>query len=218
MKKLVQGIVDFRKSLTKEKRALFAKLALGQKPDALFITCSDSRVAPNVFASSNPGDVFVLRNVGNLIPPVTASDQEASASSALEFAVLSLKVSDIIVCGHSECGAMQALAYGMDTHSCPHLHSWLQYAKGALSKVREGFVINPDLSEHNQISQVNVLEQVEHILSYPFVRERVDEGRLRVHGWWFDIGEADVYSYEPSMNQFVLIDEEEAKLILERLG
>ena len=118
MKKLVQGIVDFRKSLTKEKRALFAKLALGQKPDALFITCSDSRVAPNVFASSNPGDVFVLRNVGNLIPPVTASDQEASASSALEFAVLALKVSDIIVCGHSECGAMQALAYGIDAGWC----------------------------------------------------------------------------------------------------
>src|ERR1700737_3168510 len=104
MKKLIQGIVDFRQNLSEESRSLFAQLALGQKPDALFIACSDSRVAPNVFASTNPGDLFVLRNVGNLIPPASSS-QDCSASAVIEFSIFSLNVSDIIVCGHSECGA-----------------------------------------------------------------------------------------------------------------
>lgn len=214
MKKLIQGIVDFRKNLTQESRALFAKLALGQKPDTLFIACSDSRVVPNLFASTNPGDLFVLRNIGNLIPPVSSSIQDNSASAVLEFSIFSLNVSDIIICGHSECGAMQALAQGIDAHTCPHLESWLRYGEESLKKVRNGFIIDPSLSEHNQISQVNVLQQMQHIKSYPFVRERLEKKRLRVHGWWFDIAQADVYCYEQHLNQFVLIDENEAKLIL----
>lgn len=216
MKKLIQGIVDFRKSLTEESRSLFAKLALGQKPDALFICCSDSRVAPNVFASTNPGDLFVLRNIGNLVPPAS-SLQETSVPAAIEFSLFSLNVSDIIICGHSECGAIYALAQGMDTVSCPHLKSWLKYAEESLIKVRKGLIINPQLSEHNQISQVNVLEQMKHIAGYPAVRDRIEKKRLRIHGWWFDIAEADVYCYEQSVSQFVLIDDKEAKLILERL-
>ncbi|WP_068471473.1 carbonic anhydrase [Candidatus Protochlamydia phocaeensis] len=218
MKKLIHGIVDFRKNLTEESRALFAKLALGQKPDALFIACSDSRVVPNLFASTNPGDVFVLRNVGNLMPPFSASPGDASASAALEFSIFSLNVSDIIVCGHSECGAMQMLAQGTYDSSCPHLQAWLQYGTESLNKVRQGFTIDPSLSEHNQISQINVLQQIDHIKSYPFVQERIEKNKLHIHGWWFDIAHADVYCYEQSLNQFVLIDENEAKLILERLG
>lgn len=214
MKKLIQGIVDFRKGLTEESRELFAKLALGQKPDTLFIACSDSRVVPNLFASTNPGDLFVLRNMGNLVPPV--SSNETSASAVIEFSIFSLNVSDIVVCGHSECGAMQALIHGVDTQCCGHMESWLQYGKEALNKVRKGFVINPGLSEHNQLSQVNVLQQMEHIKSYPFIQERLAKKQLRVHGWWFDIAHADVYCYEQDLNQFVLIDEKEAQHILEK--
>lgn len=218
MEKLIQGIVDFRKNLTEESRSLFAKLALGQKPDALFIACSDSRVVPNLFASTNPGDLFVLRNIGNLIPPESSSFQECSASAALEFSVLSLNISNIIICGHSECGAMQTLAQETNTSCCPHLDSWLKYGKESVNKVRQGFVLNPSLLEHNQISQVNVLQQMEHIVSYPFIRDRLEKKQLRIHGWWFDIAHADVYCYEQDVKQFVLIDEQEAKLILERLG
>lgn len=217
MKKLIQGIVDFRRSLTEERRALFSKLALGQKPDTLFIACSDSRVVPNLFASTNPGDVFVLRNIGNLIPPVSSEPEEASAQAAIEFSVFSLKISDIIVCGHSECGAIKALVEGIDSVSSPHLASWLKYGEESVRKVRSGFVINPVLSEQNQISQVNVLQQMEHIAGYPFVRERMEKKKLRIHGWWFDIAHADVYCYEPKFQQFVLIDEKEAKFILERM-
>ena len=172
----------------------------------------------NLFASTNPGDLFVLRNMGNLIPPAPSA-QDISASAVIEFAVFALKVADIIVCGHSECGAMQALIHGgIDHKCCPHLQSWLQYGEESLSKVRKGVTVNPTLSEHNQLSQINVLQQMEHLMSYPFIRERVERKQLRIHGWWFDIAEADVYCYESELNQFVLIDEQEAKLILERVG
>lgn len=174
MKKLIQGIVDFRKNLTEESRTLFAELALGQKPDTLFIACSDSRVVPNLFASTNPGDLFVLRNIGNLIPPANSA-HDSSASAVIEFSIFSLNVSDIIICGHSECGAMQALAQGIDTLCCPHLEAWLKHGEESLKKVRSGLIIDPSLSEHNQISQVNVLQQMEHITSYPFIRERLEK-------------------------------------------
>lgn len=219
MKKLIQGIIEFRKNLTEENRSLFSRLALGQKPDTLFIACSDSRVVPNLFASTNPGDVFVLRNIGNLIPPVSSLQQDNSASAVIEFAVFSLKVSDIIVCGHSECGAMQALAKGFDTQCCPHLESWLKHGKPSLDKVRKGMIIDPSLSEHNQLSQTNVLQQVEHIKSYPFIQERIESREVRVHGWWFDIAKAEVYGFEPELNKFVLIGEkEETQMSLPKQG
>lgn len=217
MKKLIQGIVDFRKNLTEESRALFAQLALGQKPDALFIACSDSRVVPNLFASTNPGDLFVLRNMGNLIPPSSSLCEENSAQAAIEFSVFCLNISNIIVCGHSECGAMKVLAEGLDSECCPHLASWLKYGEESVNKVKRGLALNPKLSEHNQISQMNVLQQMEHIASYPFIKERIESKQIHVHGWWFDIAHADVYCYEQMFNEFMLIDEEEAKMILERL-
>lgn len=218
MRKLIQGIVDFRSTLTKERRELFSKLALGQKPDALFIACSDSRVVPNLFASSDPGDLFVLRNIGNLIPPVTAAEKDNSASASLEFSLFSLGVSDIVVCGHSDCGAMHAIVSGVEGVASPHLEAWLQYGKEALHKVKKGLVLDPSLSLENQVSQANVIQQMLHILSYPFVLERVEQGLLRLHGWWFDIGRADVYCYEHEINRFVLIDEVEAKILLKKLG
>lgn len=217
MKKLIQGIVDFRNGLTEENRRLFSQLALGQKPDSLFIACSDSRVVPNLFASTNPGDLFVLRNIGNLVPPKSAADKDNSALAVVEFSIHSLNVSDIIVCGHSECGAIQALTQKGKSVNCSHLHCWLQHAEPALERVSKGFTLNPNLSYENQISQVNVLQQIEHLKTYPFIHRRLEEGSLRIHGWWFDIAHADVYCYEKDVNQFVLIDQKEADAILKRL-
>jgi len=217
MKKLIQGIVDFRQNLTKEKRELFAKLALGQKPHSLFIACSDSRVVPNLFASTNPGDLFVLRNIGNLVPPFGSEPQDHGSSAVLEFAVHSLNVFDIIICGHSECGAMKTLMEGAPDWS-GHLKQWLKHGEESLNKVRNGFTFDPALSEQNRLSQVNVLQQMEHIASYPFVQERLEKGELRLHGWWFDIAEAQVHYYEKDLKHFVLIDEEEGRLIPDRLG
>src|SRR6266478_4438632 len=127
MRKLVRGIVDFRNRVRPIARATFARLALGQKPDVLFIACSDSRVAVNVFASTEPGDLFVIRNPGNLIAPCGKdgrSVNDDAEAAAIEFATLVLNVADVIVCGHSECGAMRMLLGDYHELPAPHLKDW----------------------------------------------------------------------------------------------
>ena len=174
-------------------------------------------MVPNLFASTNPGDLFVLRNIGNLIPPASSSPQEDSVGAALEFSIFSLNVADIIICGHSECGAMQTIAEGINLEGYNQLTDWLKYGNDSFKRIQSGFTLNPYLSLPNQLSQVNVLQQMEHIATYPFIADRIEKKQLRVHGWWFDIAQADVYCYEPEVNQFILIDEAESALILKRM-
>jgi carbonic anhydrase len=216
MKKLIAGIVDFRRNTQASYREMFGELATGQFPDSLFIACSDSRVVPNTFASTDPGDLFVIRNVGNLIPPcdphgVSTSDE--SEAAAIEFALQNLSVKNIIVCGHSECGAMRALIQGRRKVAAPNLRSWLRHGDLALDLLKTGKAPDSALSEANQLSQLNTLLQIENIKSYPIVQKRIDEGTLAVHAWWFDIGKADVYAYLAPENKFLLIDESHAERI-----
>lgn len=217
MKKLVRGIIDFRQKMLPSYREKFARLALGQSPDTLFIACSDSRVAVNVFASTEPGDLFVVRNVGNLIPccgPDGHSTADESEAAAIEFAVLNFSIQDIVVCGHSECGAMHAILEGREKVSAPNLKAWLRHAEPALQRrIDEGN--STQLSAVNRLSQANVLQQIEHLLSYPMLRKRVEEGRLKLHGWWFELSTANVYAYSESAKRFVLIDEQEAARTLD---
>src|SRR5205807_8120612 len=176
MKKLIQGIVEFRQNVRPEYRDKFAQLALGQAPDTLFIACSDSRVVPNVFASADPGDLFVIRNVGNLIEPADGdgvSQGDASEAAAIEFALANLAVKDIIVCGHSECGAMHALLKGRNSVEPFHLRSWPRHGEAALQRLEQSPAPDPSLARHNQLSQLNVLAQIDHLRSYPLVRERL---------------------------------------------
>src|SRR3984957_243018 len=131
MRKLILGIVDFRERLLPQYAERFRNLADGQAPDALFITCSDSRVVPDLLASTDPGDLFVMRNVGNLVPPATvdgASTGDLSEASAIEYAVTILKVRGIVVCGHSECGAMKAALTRRPMPETPNLGRWLHHA------------------------------------------------------------------------------------------
>lgn len=219
MRKLIEGIVEFRRKVRKDYREAFGRLAIGQSPDTLFVACSDSRVVPNTFASTNPGDLFVLRNVGNLVPPcgehgISCADEAEAA--AIEYSVLTLNVSDIIICGHSECGAMRALEMDRAQITTPHLRSWLRHGDPALERLKTGVSLDPTLAFHNQLSQLNVLLQIEHVMSYPAVQARIAEGKLAVHGWWFDIANADVYSYEHEQARFVMIDEEAAERLLKR--
>ena len=186
MRKLLQGIVDFRRRVRPEVREAFARLALGQRPDALFIACSDSRMAINVFASTEPGDLFVVRNPGNLVSPAGESGHSSgdeSEAAAIEFAVEELRVADVIICGHSSCGAMTALLGGRDRVALPNLRAWLRHCEPALARV-------PDLSVPNaldQLSQANVLLQLEHLRTYRPVARGEQAGRLKLHAVWFDI-------------------------------
>lgn len=221
MKKLIEGIVEFRRNVREGYREAFGRLATGHSPDTLFVACSDSRVVPNTFASTNPGDLFVLRNVGNLIPPcdhceeVSSDDSEAAA---IEFAVLTLNVANIIVCGHSECGAMRALITDREKVETPNLRNWLRHGEPAMSRLKSGAAPDTSISPHNQLSQINVLLQMENVKSYPVVQERIKSGQLNVHGWWFDIAKADVYTYEEDRKRFVMIDEREAERLIPKLA
>ena len=220
MKKLLRGIVEFHEKVRPGVRDTFARLALGQSPDALLIACSDSRVAPNLFASTEPGDLFVIRNPGNIIAPcgpdgISVSDE--SEAAAIEFSLLGLNVRDIIVCGHSECGAMRILADGRSDLAAPHLHSWLRHAQEAQKQVQAGERMAADLSTQNNISQFNVLRQLDHLRSYKVVQERLKAGKLRLHGWYFDIAEAEVLAYDDREKRFIVIDDAEATRIIGRL-
>lgn len=216
MKKLINGIVEFRKKSLLNYREKYAHLALGQSPDTLFICCSDSRVAPNVFASTNPGDLFVIRNVGNMIPPCGCegvSNSDESEAAAIEIALSSFQVKDIIVCGHSECAAMKALTEGREKQVAPNLRSWLRHGEDAIMRDP----CDKDIARHNQISQQNVLLQLEHLATYPLVREKLREGKVKLHAWWFELKMADVYAFDDELGKFLLLDEAEGAKILERL-
>jgi carbonic anhydrase len=213
MRKLVEGIVEFRNRVRPVVRETFARLALGQSPDALFIACSDSRVAINVFASTEPGDLFVVRNAGNIVSPAAAdgiSVADESEAAAIEFAVGLLRVRDIIVCGHSSCGAMSGLIGGRDRIATPHLRSWLRHAEPALQRI-------PDPTAPgavDQLSQANVLLQLGHLRTYPMVERAEREGQLRLHAFWFDIANAEVLAHDPGQGRFVPLDEQQAERLV----
>lgn len=218
MKKLIEGIVHFRKNFRDRYKDTFEKLALGQTPDALFIACSDSRVVPNLFASTEPGDLFVVRNVGNVIPICPHSqrnDIHHSESAAIEFALETLKVKDIIICGHSECGAMQALLHKND-QKLNFISKWLKNTQNLTFDIHyiHQYLTEFPKEKHNQLSQLNVLEQMRNLYSYDIVKEKTRNGQIKIHGWWFDLKPMDVYVYEPIHKKFVLIDENEASKIL----
>jgi carbonic anhydrase len=194
VKKLIEGITDFKRRVRPGYAETFARLALGQKPDCLMIACSDSRVVPNLFASTDPGDLFVVRNVGNFVPPFQAFEaRDRSAGAAVEFAAEVLKVGDVVVVGHSGCGAMQALISGTRFETSPTLSSWLELGRPALEKLAGP--IAPMLSPADRLSQLNVLEQLNNLRSYPGVKTRLEEGSLKLHAWWFDIAHAEVLAW-----------------------
>src|SRR6185295_7049514 len=161
--------MEYRRTKREAMRELFAQLALGQDPDCFFIACSDSRVAVNVFASTDPGDLFVIRNLGNIMPPFPDG---GSAVAALEFALESLKVGHIIVCGHSDCGAMRALAKNPENLGKTPLAAWLRHAKAAT---------NENLADQDSLSKRNVALQLENLRTHPLVKEREASGKLKLH-------------------------------------
>lgn len=209
MQKLIAGIAEFRRKTRPAYRAKFAKLALGQAPDCLFFACSDSRVVPNLFASTEPGDLFVVRNVGDLVPPYDPGSDvvDGSAGAAVEFALNALAVRDIVVCGHSECGAMRALCSGSLPAESPTLQRWLDTGRSSLARVGAGEV-EGNLSEHDRLSQVSVLQQLDNLRTYPAVRGRIESGAMTLHAWWFDLARAEVLVHDPAARRFVPLAED----------
>ncbi|MEU4042804.1 carbonic anhydrase [Streptomyces antibioticus] len=182
MKALLDRARSFKRRVDFESGE-YQRLAEGQYPEALFITCSDSRVIPALITGARPGEIFELRNAGNIVPP--HGGQGASGEAAtIEYALEVLGVQDIVVCGHSHCGAMGALKSGDDLSALPGVDAWLQLARPRLAPVLDGDVADPRLPD---VSQLNVVNQLAALRSYPSARRRLDSGRLRLHGWYYEV-------------------------------
>ena len=203
MEKLYKGIHKFKESYFKKEENFFKRLSKGQTPEVLFITCADSRIDPNLVTQSKPGELFIVRNVGNIIPPYDAIKDKNSVAAAIEFAILDLKVTDIIVCGHSNCGAMQALYKDKrEFNSMPHLKDWLKIASPVIDVVNNFYSGLSTKSRLRITEEENILFQINNIQTYPFVDQLLKEGTLHLHGWYYDIRRGNIYAYNPVTNMF----------------
>lgn len=203
---LLQGAAAFNATTSREVKPLLSHLAdVGQTPQALFITCADSRIVPADLVNADPGDLFVLRNIGNIIPTWTGvAGSDDSVGSAIEFAVDVLKVHSIVICGHSECGAMKALLGGHEALG-GSLSRWLSHGTSALDRHAHAPAQTqpPSTTPHNALARTNVVEQVERLLTYPSVQRAVAAGELRLHGWFFDLKRAKITVWDQATESFV---------------
>ena len=203
MQKLVAGIHKFRSNYFAENRTLFEQLAKnGQKPETLFITCSDSRVVPNLITSAAPGELFIVRNVGNIVPAISRGTI-GGVAAAIEYAVEVLNVENIVICGHTQCGAIDAI---LDPSRVSHLSfvsRWLRESEAVPHLLGDKYAHLSGESRLVAASEENVLAQLENLRSYPFVSSRLEAGTLKVAGWVFKIATAQVFAYDPVVEQFV---------------
>ncbi|WP_405473444.1 carbonic anhydrase [Streptomyces canus] len=191
MKALLDRARSFRRRVDFESGE-YRKLAEGQYPEALFITCSDSRVIPALITGARPGEIFELRNAGNIVP---SYGQHAAGGEAatIEYALEVLGVQDVVLCGHSHCGAMGALRSGDDLTALPGVDAWLGLARPSLASVLTGA---PDDLELSDVVQRNVVNQLAALRSYPVVRQRLDTDRLRLHGWYYEVDTGQVHELD----------------------
>jgi carbonic anhydrase len=204
MHRLIEGVHKFRTAEFGRYKELFKRLSRhGQNPHTLFITCSDSRVLAELITQSQPGDLFVVKNVGNIVPPATVVGETNSTAAAIEFAVQVLQVSDIVVCGHSQCGAMSALMEGLPQGAeMRHLREWLKIAEPVRRVIEEQYTHITREDRVTAAGEENVLFALENLYTYSCVRTRLGNQSLRLHAWFFKIDSAELFAYDPESKQF----------------
>jgi carbonic anhydrase len=202
--KLVEGIHHFQANIFRTQRELFERLAKGQSPEVLFVTCSDSRINPNLITQTGPGELFILRNAGNIVPPHGGGSGGELAT--IEFALVGLGIKDIIVCGHSHCGAMKAILDPQKIRdSMPAMYQWLQHAESTRRIVREKYTDLSDEELLNVTIQENVLVQLEHLRSHPAVAVGLAKGTVKLHGWVYKMETGDIFAFDPEQSQFLAL-------------
>ena len=205
MTRIIQGVNAFRDKVFGEKQGLFEQLRKGQRPLALFLTCADSRIDPNLLTQTQPGELFVLRNAGNLIPPFGSPANGEAAG--IEYAVHHLAVRDIIICGHSLRLAMQGVLQPSAVESMKSVAEWLRFAAPSVERATTKLT-NPSANElAHAVIEENVLVQVEHLKSYPIIQTAMNEGRLRIHAWVYQFEHGEVLAYDKDEGRFVSLPE-----------
>lgn len=204
MKEIIEGFLKFQENVFPERVKLFKSLANQQSPRALFISCSDSRLVPELVTQREPGDLFVIRNAGNIVP--SYGPEPGGVSASVEYAVAALKVNDIVICGHSDCGAMTAVATCKCLDHMPAVSSWLRYADSAR-------VVNEARQHSDQSARIaamvreNVIAQLANIQTHPSVRLALEEGRVTLHGWIYDIESGRIDAFDGTAGAFVSLAE-----------
>jgi carbonic anhydrase len=206
MQQLIDGYTRFRSQVFPQHAELFEKLSKGQQPQALFICCSDSRVMPEMIMQAQPGVLFPIRNAGNLVPP--PSENGSGVAATVEYAVRVLKVADVVVCGHSDCGAMKGLLHTDQLESLPIVKAWLENTGAAsrwlTSTLKDSTVMS--FEERLQlITEANVVAQVQNLHAHPAVYEFVRKGSLNVHGWMYDIATGGIRRLDVEKGKFTAL-------------
>lgn len=207
MKNLIEGAVAFRQNDFETHEQLFSELGKGQNPHTLFIGCSDSRLVPSMITATMPGELFIIRNIANIVPPYQNTGEYLAAISAIEFAIQGLEVENIVVCGHSNCGGVAAL-YKPDEYfqKLPHTRKWLELALPVKEKVLKLLPGGNDASREWLTEQMNIVEQIHHLLTYPYIVEKYEKGLLTISGWYYIIETGEIFSYNAEKGFFELIN------------
>ncbi|MEA4982103.1 MAG: carbonic anhydrase [Paludibacter sp.] len=216
MQYLFDGVKDFHANDYLEMKKHFRKIGKSQQPHTLFIGCSDSRIVPNLITKTLPGELFVIRNIANLVPVYRESQEYLATTSAIEYSVKVLNIDNIIICGHSNCGGCKAIFMNeKETAEIPHTRKWLEL----MGRVKEMVL---EKEGHNHASrggseaeeakrelmteQLNIVEQMNHLLSYPYIRERYEKGSINILGWYYIIETGEVFNYDVEKQVFVKIE------------
>lgn len=203
MEKLVKGFLKFRNQVFKDKKALFTMLSSKQSPRALFITCSDSRVDPTLLTQSDPGELFNLRNAGNMVPPY--GSMQGGSTATVEYAVSVLKVPNIIVCGHTDCAVMKALLHPEAVKDLPAVRAWVNQGEITRRFMREHHVNCEEDERLSITTQENVRSQLDNLRTHPSVALGLRDGKLKLHGWVYSISTGDIWVYDFDTESFVLL-------------
>ena len=200
---LIAGFQRFRERSLANENAQFRELVeFGQTPSTLVVGCCDSRVDPALILDCAPGDLFVIRNVANLVPPAENQGHYHGTSAALEFGVCNLAVQHIIVLGHAQCGGIHALLEGGVAGDDTFIASWMKIAEAARARVEREHAGAGSKERHRACEQQAILVSLNNLMTFPWIRERVEQGRLALHGWYFDIEQGELLGYNAAERRF----------------
>jgi carbonic anhydrase len=202
MQKLVAGLHKFQSEVFHTHQELFTALSKGQTPETLFITCSDSRISPSLITQTKPGDVFILRNAGNLIPTYGPSSGHGGEAGTIEFALVGLGVRHIVICGHTLCGAIKGLLNPSSLDKMPAVKAWLEHAEGTKRVMEENYSHLTGAALLTAAIEENVLTQLENLRTHPAVRSRMARGDLSLYGWVYKMETGEVFQFDAETNQF----------------